>query len=63
MAGRDETDVAHLVERLVTAYGEEGICPTAADWHAILAVEGAIHVLNLLAFADELLTPTGPRSG
>lgn len=52
-----------LVHQLVALHGEEGICPTAADWRAILAVEGAIHVLNLLAFKDEVLTATGIRSG
>jgi hypothetical protein len=56
-----ETD--DLVRRLVAVHGEEGICPTAGDWRAILAVEGAIHVLNLLAFKDEVFTTTGPRTG
>ena len=57
------TQTDDLVQQLVALHGEDGICPTAADWRAILAIEGAIHVLNLLAFQDEVSTATGTRSG
>jgi uncharacterized protein (DUF1330 family) len=57
------TQTDDLVRQLVALHGEEGICPTAADWRGILAIEGAIHVLNLLAFKDEVPTATGTRSG
>jgi hypothetical protein len=57
------TQTDDLVQQLVALHGEDGICPTAADWRAILAIEGAIHVLNLLAFKDEVPTDTGTRTG
>jgi uncharacterized protein (DUF1330 family) len=59
----DDASDEELVAHLIGLHGEEGICPSAADWRAILAVPGAIHVLNLLAFVDDVPTPTGVRSG
>jgi uncharacterized protein (DUF1330 family) len=52
-----------LVEQLVATHGEEGVCPAASDWRAILAQEGAIHILNLLKFRPSVETDDGPISG
>lgn len=52
-----------LVDRLVATHGEQGVCPTASDWHAILGRKGAIHLLNLLKFRPSVDTDVGPVSG
>ena len=44
-------DVFSMVQRLVATHGEEGICPSAADWQAILELpEQPFAILNLLKF-------------
>ena len=52
-----------LVEQLVALHGEEGVCPTADDWRAILAVDGRVVLLNLLAFVHYVDAYAGPRNG
>jgi uncharacterized protein (DUF1330 family) len=54
-----------LVEHLVALHGEEGLCPTAQDWAAILRcpADRPVHILNLLQFKAEVQTPAGPCSG
>ena len=42
---------AEIIARLVETHGEGGLCPSAADWTAIFAIEGTVHVLNLLEFS------------
>lgn len=61
----DAGDIAVMIDRLVVVHGEEGICPTAADWRAIfdLGAAGPVHILNLLKFRPQVETPTGPVSG
>ena len=59
MPEKDET--TRLIELLVATHGEEGACPTAADWRAIFDVgdrgDGAVRLLNLLKFHAEVDAP------
>jgi uncharacterized protein (DUF1330 family) len=52
MADASET----LIERIVSIHGEQGICPTAADWRTILQQPGdrPVDILNLLAFKTDI---------
>jgi uncharacterized protein (DUF1330 family) len=52
-----------LVGRLVALHGEQGVCPTAAGWRAILAVEGPLYLLTLLAFVRYVDVYSGPHNG
>jgi uncharacterized protein (DUF1330 family) len=58
-------DTSALVERLISVHGQEGVCPTASDWRAILALEGQgpFHLLNLLKFKQHVDTPNGAMLG
>ena len=58
-------DISSLIDQLVAIHGEEGICPTANDWRAILGLQGKgpIRLLNLLKFRPEVITESGPISG
>lgn len=58
-------DLLALVNRIICVHGEDGLCPTRADWEAIVRcpADKAINVLNLLKFKPEVETPDGPRSG
>lgn len=58
-------DSHELIARLVALHGEQGLCPTRADWEAILScpAEAPIQILNLLLFNDEVRTSQGPRAG
>jgi uncharacterized protein (DUF1330 family) len=58
-------DAHELISHLVALHGEEGLCPTKADWQAILScpTHAPINILNLLAFNKEVQTSSGSRSG
>jgi uncharacterized protein (DUF1330 family) len=58
-------DLLALVNQLVSLHGEEGLCPTSADWQAILCcpADKPINILNLLKFKAEVQTNEGPRTG
>ena len=54
-----------VIRELVELHGEGGVCPTAAEWRAILSrpADRALELLNLLAFVEEVETDDGPASG
>jgi uncharacterized protein (DUF1330 family) len=58
---QDGTD--DIVSRLVKLHGEGGAAPTADDWRSILALPGAVPLLNLLKFREQANLPGGPISG
>ena len=59
------TGEAGMIARLVALHGEEGVCPTAADWRAIFAVaaDGPVQILNLLRFHDRVAAAEGEITG
>lgn len=62
----DLSDELHtLIQKLIDTHGEFGICPTRADWTAILKcpADKPLNVLNLLQFKPEVATPQGTVSG
>jgi uncharacterized protein (DUF1330 family) len=53
-----------IITQLVNIHGEEGVCPTRADWRAIFEIApGPIRILNLLKFASEVAGDGGKISG
>lgn len=58
-----EPDTEQLVQRLIGIHGESGLSPAAGDWRRILALAGAVRLLNLLKFKAEIATPDGPATG
>ena len=64
MAEFAETNAA-LVRQLIELHGEEGVCPSAKDWTAILnaPAERPVVLLNLLKFKSDVEARAGGQSG
>lgn len=60
----ESDDIDALVKRLVATHGEQGVCPAARDWRAILSLGPTpVNVLNLLKFKSRVETPEGVICG
>lgn len=53
------------IENLVSLHGEDGLCPSRADWVAMLScpADKPLNILNLLRFKEAVTTSDGARTG
>jgi uncharacterized protein (DUF1330 family) len=56
-----EQEVEETVARLVSVFGEGGICPTSAQWKQLLVSEhdGKIAMVNFMKFRERAAYPDG----